>query len=60
VFNHSGRPCEAWRPSIGSVSARLGRGRTYTLAGRQLAGRDQGAAYGDDFQDSANFPWFGS
>jgi hypothetical protein len=26
------------------------------VAGRQLAGLDQGAAYGDDVQDNTNFP----
>ena len=32
------------------------RGGTYTLSGKQLAGLDQGAAYGDDVQDNTNFP----
>lgn len=56
VFRSKGAPQAVWRPSIGSVPARLARGRTYTLSGHQLAGRDQGAAYGDDFQDDTNYP----
>ena len=37
-----------------------GPGGTYTLSGKQLAGLDQGAAYGDDVQDNTNFPLVGS
>jgi hypothetical protein len=37
-------------------SIALAAGRTYTLSGRQLAGLDQGSAYGDDVQDNTNFP----
>jgi len=40
--------------SLSSVS--LARGGTASLAGAQLAGLDQGAAYGDDVQDNTNFP----
>jgi hypothetical protein len=56
VFRHKGAPRASWRPRIGSVRRHLVRGRAYQLSGRQLAGRDQGAAYGDDFQDNTNYP----
>ncbi len=50
-------PTAAWAPSIRSLSAtRLAPGGTYSLSGKQLAGLDQGAAYGDDVQDNTNFP----
>jgi hypothetical protein len=56
VFRPRGAPKTQWRPTINTVAKRLARGGTYALSGRQLAGRDQGAAYGDDFQDSTNYP----
>jgi hypothetical protein len=56
IFDTSGRPPEAWRPAVTLYPLSMRRGRAYTLSGTQLAGRDQGAAYGDDFQDSTNYP----
>jgi hypothetical protein len=56
VFRPTGAPEAEWRPTINRVATRLARGGTYTLSGRQLDGRDQGAAYGDDFQDNTNYP----
>ncbi len=57
VYTAGGTPNASWAPSITSLSsARLAPGRSYALSGRQLAGLDQGAAYGDDVQDNTNFP----
>jgi hypothetical protein len=57
VYTAGGTPKASWRPSISSVnSTSLAPGKTYALSGRQLAGLDQGAAYGDDVQDNTNFP----
>jgi len=57
VYTAGGTPNPAWAPSISYLSStRLAPGGTYTVAGTQLAGLDQGAAYGDDVQDSTNFP----
>jgi hypothetical protein len=57
VYTASGTPKSSWRPSITSLSSRkLAPGGSYTLSGKQLAGLDQGAAYGDDVQDATNFP----
>jgi hypothetical protein len=57
VYTASGTPSPAWAPSITSLSSRtLAPGGTYSLSGTQLAGLDQGAAYGDDVQDNTNFP----
>jgi hypothetical protein len=57
VYTAGGTPNASWAPSITSLSsARLAPGRIYALSGRQLAGLDQGAAYGDDVQDNTNFP----
>ncbi|HUN33711.1 MAG TPA: hypothetical protein VMU95_17005 [Trebonia sp.] len=57
VWTAGGTPSASWKPSITWLSsATLAPGRTYSLSGTQLAGLDQGAAYGDDVQDNTNFP----
>jgi hypothetical protein len=57
VYTAGGTPRASWRPSITSLSSKkLHPGNTYTLSGRQLAGLDQGTAYGDDVQNATNFP----
>jgi hypothetical protein len=57
VYTAGGTSNPAWAPSITSVSSsNLARGSTYSLSGKQLAGLDQGATYGDDVQDNTNFP----
>lgn len=57
VYTAGGTPKSAWKPSISSLSAtKLAPGSTYTLSGKQLAGLDQGASYGDDVQDATNYP----
>jgi hypothetical protein len=57
VYTAGGTPNPSWRPSITSLSSTtLAPGSTYALSGQQLAGLDQGAAYGDDVQDNTNFP----
>jgi hypothetical protein len=57
VYTAGGSANPAWAPSIASLSSgTLTRGQTASLSGTQLAGLDQGAAYGDDVQDNTNFP----
>jgi hypothetical protein len=57
VYTAGGTPQSSWRPSITSLSSTaLAPGSTYTLSGKQLAGLDQGTAYGDDVQNATNFP----
>jgi hypothetical protein len=57
VFTAGGTPHSAWAPSITGLSSfSIARGQTASLSGTQLAGLDQGAAYGDDAQDNTNFP----
>ncbi|HUA30059.1 MAG TPA: hypothetical protein VMC03_14340 [Streptosporangiaceae bacterium] len=57
VYTAGGTPNPSWAPSITSLSSRgLAPGGTYSVSGSQLAGLDQGAAYGDDVQDNTNFP----
>jgi hypothetical protein len=57
VYTAGGTPNPSWKPSISHLSSTtLAPGGTYFLSGSQLAGLDQGAAYGDDVQDNTNFP----
>jgi hypothetical protein len=56
LYNAGGSPKQDWRPTISSVPRKLRAGASYRLAGRQLDGLNQGAAYGDDFQDATNYP----
>jgi hypothetical protein len=57
VYTAGGTPSSSWAPSIKSLSSTmLAPGGIYSLAGTQLAGLDQGSVYGDDVQDSTNFP----
>lgn len=57
VYTAGGTPNPSWEPSITSLSStKLAPGGTYSLNGRQLAGLDEGATYGDDVQDNTNYP----
>ena len=56
VYTAGGTPNPAWAPSISSAPSSLTPGKSATLSGSQLAGLDQGSAYGDDVQDNTNFP----
>ena len=55
VFTPKGTFKSAWEPKITSVPATLTHGKTYVVKGTQFSGFTNGAAYGDDFQDSTNY-----
>ena len=55
VFTPKGTFNKAWAPTITSVPKTLTHGKAYVVKGTQLSGLSQGAAYGDDFQDSTNY-----
>ena len=56
IFTDPGAPNPAWAPTITSLPTRLAGGETYTLAGLQLNGLSDGAAFGDDYQSSTDYP----
>jgi hypothetical protein len=56
IFTDPGSPNPAWAPRVISVPTQLAAGSTYTLAGLQLNGLSEGAAYGDDYQSSTDYP----
>jgi hypothetical protein len=55
AFTPKGTYNKAWVPTITSVPASVNVGSTYVVKGTQLSGYTNGAAYGDDFQDSTNY-----
>jgi hypothetical protein len=54
VFTPNGGPQNAWRPRITNIVSN-GNG-TFTLTGQQLNGLDEGSLYGDNDQNSTNYP----
>jgi len=55
TFTPKGTYKKAWAPTITSAPASVNVGSTYLVKGTQLSGLTNGAAYGDDFQDSTNY-----
>jgi len=55
VFTPKGTFNAAWEPKITSVPTTLTHGKSYVVKGTQFSGFTNGAAYGDDFQDSTNY-----
>lgn len=55
IFTPKGTYQKAWQPTITSVPSTLTHGKSYVVKGTQLSGLTNGAAYGDDFQDSTNY-----
>jgi hypothetical protein len=57
LYTPRGQPNTAWLPTIASVPTTLVRGTAnYSVAGTQLQGVSNGAAYGDDAQMNTNYP----
>jgi hypothetical protein len=56
LFTPSGQPKSSWTPKINSVRKSLIRGQTYKISGTQFNGLSQAMAFGDEFQNSTNYP----
>jgi hypothetical protein len=56
LYSDGGTPNPAWAPQIDSVPSDLGAGETYAVTGTQLNGLSEGAAFGDDYQMSTDYP----
>ncbi len=54
LYTPTGGPDPSWRPTITGLSKNPD--GSYTLAGTQLNGLSEGAAYGDDAQMATNYP----
>jgi len=57
VYTPRGKPHREWRPRISSVSTNLSRGSANNpVSGKKFNGFSEGAYYGDDAQESTNYP----
>ncbi len=56
LYSDGGTPSSAWAPQVTSVPNDLTAGDTYTVSGTQLNGGSDGAAFGDDWQMSTDYP----
>ncbi|HEX3456121.1 MAG TPA: PASTA domain-containing protein, partial [Gaiellaceae bacterium] len=56
LYSDGGTPDAAWEPHVTSVPNDLTAGDTYTVSGTQLNGLSDGAAFGDDWQMSSDYP----
>jgi Divergent InlB B-repeat domain/PASTA domain len=56
LFSDGGTPNATAAPTITSLPTNLAAGKTYTLSGLQLNGLSEGAAFGDDYQMSTDYP----
>jgi hypothetical protein len=56
IFTSSGTYQASWQPTITAVPSSLTVGQTYSVSGTQFNGVTTGASYGDDFQDTTNYP----
>jgi hypothetical protein len=54
TYSETGTVQDAWRPTISSITNHGG--GKYTLTGTQLNGLSEGSYYGDDVQNSSNYP----
>lgn len=56
LYTDGGSPNGAWQPTVESVPTALTAGSSYTLAGKQLNGLSEGAAFGDDYDPATDYP----
>lgn len=56
LYTPDGAYDPVWRPTITSCPATLWRGRSHTLAGRQINGLTQCVYYGNDATQATNYP----
>ena len=56
LYSDGGTPSSAWAPQVTLVPNDLTAGDTYTVSGTQLNGGSDGAAFGDDWQMSTDYP----
>lgn len=54
VYTSYGQPDPAWLPTVTSVSVNAD--GSYTLTGTQINGMSEGSTYGDDVENTTNFP----
>ncbi len=56
LFTPSGSPKASWAPAIKKCPSTLTHGQTYKITGTQFNGLSMGMAFGDEYQNSTNYP----
>ena len=56
IYTPKGSPKEAWAPTITSFEKSIVPGKTYKISGTQFNGLSQAMSFGDEFQNSTNYP----
>ncbi|HEV3090462.1 MAG TPA: hypothetical protein VGX91_03360 [Candidatus Cybelea sp.] len=56
LYTPSGKPQAAWAPTIRTYPHAIAAGKTYEITGTQFNGLSQAMSFGDEFQNSTNYP----
>jgi hypothetical protein len=56
LYTPPGSPQAAWAPHIKTCPSTIRPGKTYKIAGTQFNGLSQAMSFGDEFQNSTNYP----
>jgi hypothetical protein len=56
IYTPTGTYDSSWAPTITAVPSTLTNGSTYQITGTQFNGLSQGSAFGDELQNSTNYP----
>ncbi len=56
LFTPSGSPKASWAPTIKKCPSTLTHGQTYKITGTQFNGLSMAMAFGDEYQNSTNYP----
>ncbi len=56
LYTPSGKPQASWAPAIRTYPHAIAAGKTYKITGTQFNGLSQAMSFGDEFQNSTNYP----
>jgi len=56
IYTPQGSPQSSWRPVVTGGPRTVTHGNSYTISGKQMNGLSGGSTYGDDGQNSTNYP----
>lgn len=56
IYTPKGSPKQAWAPAVTRVEKSIVPGKTYKISGTQFNGLSQAMSFGDEFQNSTNYP----
>ena len=56
LYTPSGKPQASWAPTVTTAPSSVTRGQTYQISGTQFNGLSQAMSFGDEYQNSTNYP----